>query len=276
MKSLIFSLLIIAGGTEAVASDLDSLSIEKFLTLFAEPGGEVISGSVLSSANTHGGLPHFAGGFGVGFLTIETTNPVDTSQNIRALIPTSFLHGSLGITKGFNLGPTVGGTGSIDLLARFGIVPMRGDYGDIAENSPLIYGGGVKVGLLRHGIVSPAISVTTTYTTLQNADFTFASSGDTATTALDLSTLSFHVDVSKSFIILAPYAGIGWDSHKLKATYEIDLELFPPYTGEFEVKPKTSRIYGGVELTLALLKFYLEGGKTGDNGYFTLGAKAGI
>jgi hypothetical protein len=275
MKNLLFSLLIMVGGSEAVASGLDSLSVEKFLTLFAEPGGEVISGSVLSSANTHGGLPHFAGGFGVGFLTVETVNPVDSSE-IRALIPTSFLHGSLGITKGFNLGPTVGGTGSIDLLARFGIVPMRGDYGDISEESPLIYGGGVKVGILRHGIISPAISATTTYTTLQNADFTFASTTDTARTAFDLSTWSVHVDISKSFILFAPYVGIGWDFHRLKATYEIDLEFLPPYTGEFEVKPNTNRIYGGGELSLALLKIYLEGGKTGDNGYFTLGAKAGI
>ena len=278
MKSLLLSSLFLFFGVKANSQVLDSTTVKKFLEKFAEPAGEIISGSVLSTANTHGGIPHFAGGAGVGFLSVKTTNPIDTTQEFRSVIPTSFLYGSLGITKGLQLGPGAGGIGSLDLLARFGFFPMRGDYGDVADKSPLLYGGGVKVGLLRHGIVSPAISGTTTYTFLKDAEFTFTSAGDVGKTSFDLSTWSIHFDVSKSFLIVAPYLGLGWDFHRLKASYEVNFSdpLLPDQSGAYTVKPKTSRFYGGGELTLALLKFYLEGGKTGDHGYFSIGAKAGI
>ena len=134
------------------------------------------------------------------------------------------------------------------------------------------------MGILRHGLVSPALSSTVSYTTLQNAEFTFTSQGDTGTTSFDLSTTSIHFDASKSFLLLAPYIGIGWDFHKLKASYEVKFQnsMLPDQMGEFTVKPRTSRFYGGVELTLILFKFSLEGGKTGDHAYFSIGAKAGI
>ena len=76
MRPLLFSFLIFLWGTDVSGDILDSTTVVKFLEGIAAPAGQVISGSVLSTANTHGGIPHFSGGIGFGFLTVKTVNPI--------------------------------------------------------------------------------------------------------------------------------------------------------------------------------------------------------
>lgn len=258
--------------------ELDSTEVKIFLNTLVETVGQAISGGVLWSANTHGGLPHFQMGAGLNVVGIEAVNPTDTSETLVAVVPTMFLFGGIGILKGFNLSPMVGGIGSVDLIGRFGQFPTVGEYRKYAEMAPAIFGGGIRMGLLRNSLIAPAVSLTFAYTRTSQMMYVFSDSTAEAWAKLKLSTLSLHVDISKNLLLITPYAGIGWDWHEFNASWEVDYvnPLMEDDSGGMDLKPSSRRLYAGAELCLVIIHLNLEGGLTGGNGFVAAGARIGF
>lgn len=272
----LLSLVLMAGSSSA--QDLDSAEVKLFLNTLVETVGQAISGGVLWSANTHGGFPHLQAAAGLNVVGVEAVNPTDTSETLAAAVPTVFLFGGIGILKGLNLSPMLGGIGSIDLIGRLGQFPTVGDYKEYAEMTPALFGGGIRVGLIRNSLIAPAISMTFAYTRTSQMMYVFSDSTADAWGKLKLSTLSVHADISKNLLLVTPYAGIGWDWHEFNAKWQIDYvnPLIPDELGSMDLKPSSRRLYAGLELCLVIIHLNAEGGVTGGNAFFAAGARIGI
>ena len=260
------------------AQDLDSTEVKIFLNTLVETAGQAISGGVLWSANTHGGFPHLTVGVGLNLTSVSAVNPATPGETLAAAIPTIFVYGSAGILKGLNPNPMVGGIGSVDLVGRFGQFPTVGDYKEYAEMTPALFGGGVKVGVFRNSLIAPAISMTFTYTRTSQMMYVFSDTTADAWVKLKLSALSLHGDISKDILLFTPYAGIGVDWHSFDASWNVDFinPLAPDESGSMTLTPTSTRLYAGVQLSLVVLHFNLEGGMTGGNLFVAAGTRVGI
>jgi hypothetical protein len=90
-------------------------------------------------------------------------------------IPAPALSGtaSLGVFRGFDLLPMVGGIGSIDLLGGATWLPLRvaGIEGVGTGTSSASLGGGVRLGLLRESFVAPGVSASVMYRRLGRLEY---------------------------------------------------------------------------------------------------------
>ncbi len=278
-KAIVFAFLTFALFAPAAESqELDSVEVKIFLETLVETAGQAISGGVLWSANTHGGLPHFSLGVGTNIVSLKAYNPLIPGDSLIAAVPTAFVYGSLGILPGLKPSPMVGGIGSVDIIGKFGYVPLIGEYEEYAKWSPAIFGGGVRIGLFRNSLAAPAISLSVTYSKASQLRFLFSDPGAEAVARISLSTLSIHGDISKNLLLLTPYAGMGWDQHYFKADWDVDFTdpMYPDVSGALSLRPSSLRFYGGIELPLVIIHLNAEGGLTGGNLYFAAGGRIGI
>jgi hypothetical protein len=124
------------------------------------------------------------------------------------------LDGGLGVFPGLSLLPTVGGVGSLDLLASAGMFVTRS--GAKLDRRPLTAGAGLRLGLLRESFYFPGVSLTGTYRRIgrvtvgdpedpsRNAFFTL-----TGTSALGL-----RGAVSKRIVLVGVTAGVGRERYR--------------------------------------------------------------
>jgi len=94
-------------------------------------------------------------------------------------------------------------------------------------------------------------------------------------TSFKLEDFSIHADISKNLIFLSPYAGIGYDSYRLKGEWWTENTSDNKKTLA-EFKDSSIRYYGGLEYKLLLVKLYLEGAYRDGNTIVSIGAKVGI
>jgi hypothetical protein len=270
--------LFLLAAVSCTGQELDSAAVKAFLNTVVESMGQAISGGVLTSANTLGGMPHFAFGFGANVVNVEAKNPIDTSQTLVALAPTGFAVASMGVLAGLYPNRMVKGIGSVDLFGRLGYFPTVGDYAQYAKGAPVILGGGIKVGLFQNSLLAPAISLTASYSRISEMKFVFNDTTADAVAKLNLSTFSIHGDVSKNLVLFTPYAGLGWDMHYFKGEWDVVFKdpVRLEEAGSIKLTPTSIRAYGGVELSLVVLNLDAEGGMTGGNLFFAAGARIKI
>lgn len=96
-------------------------------------------------------------------------------------IPSAFMYPKLHVQLGLPVVP-------ID----FGFV-----YSSVPDSDIKLTGGEIKWAVLKGSTISPAIAIRGAYTKLDGVD------------VLDLSTMSLDLSISKGFLMLTPYAGIG-------------------------------------------------------------------
>jgi hypothetical protein len=115
----------------------------------------------------------------------------------------------LGLYSGLSPFATVGGLGSIDLLGSVGLVKLAGDRFD----SPIAWGLGARLGILRESFTAPGVSVSAMYHRLGEIRF-----GDTAFSDQnayveldDNATWSLRFAIGKRLAPVALTAGVGWD-----------------------------------------------------------------
>lgn len=102
-------------------------------------------------------------------------------SNAASDIPSAFIYPKLHVQLGLPVVP-------IDL----GFV-----YSSVPDSDIKLTGGEIKWAVLKGSTISPAIAIRGAYTKLDGVD------------VLDLSTMSLDLSISKGFLMLTPYAGIG-------------------------------------------------------------------
>lgn len=128
-------------------------------------------------------------------------------------------------------------------------------YGSVADSNIKNMGGEIKYAILKGSTVSPALAVRGSYTSLSGVD------------NLDLSTAGVELSISKGFLMLTPYAGLG------AIRYEGEGTGFNDY--KFESESDTlAKYFLGVNFNTGLLNFAAEADKTGESSSYS--AKFGL
>jgi hypothetical protein len=129
-------------------------------------------------------------------------------------------------------------------------------YGSVADSNIKSLGGEISYAILSGTAVSPALALRGTYTRLSGV------------TDLDLNTAGLELSISKGFLMLTPYAGVGAVYYNGQGT--------PGTTNpKFDSESDTlAKYFLGVNFNLGLVNFAAEADKTGDNSSYS--AKFGL
>ena len=243
--------------------------IEYALNEIAKPLGGVVNDAVLQDANTLGGLPHFQITGGINLRTVTFTDPNDPNNKVEWTAGAISLEGRVGLFEGKSIAIGVGGLGSCDLLLRLAFYPT-------AENDSIgfipLFGVGLKLGILRESLTTPAISVTGQFTGSSKFDL----SDESGTYAeFTMKVFSVRADVSKSFMIVTPYAGGGFNINSLGADIWYD-QGSSTIHDTYDVSPSAVKFYAGLHKQIFFFGANLEGGLSGESFYWALGLSAGM
>lgn len=265
MKKIVVILLAIGLLNAGLKEDVETTAQS-----FIGGAAAFMSAGILTTASAQGGIPHFDAGIGINLTGFKFTHPL-TGQNLTFPGIMPIIYGELGIFNGISLTPLINGVGAIDVIGRLMPTMPTKDYFN-KDIAPSYWAGGIKLQILKDQLVppTPAISVSLLYHSFNNVGFSF----DTLYTNFSLSNLSIHADISKSLIFFTPYAGIGYDSYKLKGEYWTESDNTKNDIASFD--SHHMRYYGGVQFSFLLIKLFVEGAYIGNKTVISLGLKAGI
>lgn len=143
-----------------------------------------------------------------------------SSGDIDFLLKSVNIDAAVGLFGGYSLLPTVGGFGSIDLLASAGalFVPDEGGFHDETKKSWAV---GARVGLLRESFTAPGIAVTGMYRRVGDIEFGDREvvNSDAYFQLEDLSALSVRGTVGKKIVSLGAIAGVGYDRYSSDVSF---------------------------------------------------------
>jgi hypothetical protein len=214
-------------------------------------GGNVVS----ASANTLGGLGHFSFGIDGTYLRPDLETDEFNAGGYSAVL-------RLGILEGTTLGPGMHGVGSLDFYVKAGQMFLNGKKPtDVAH-----VGGGVRLGILRNSITSPAISVTAGYHKTGGLKIAKLPT-ELYSPEVEVSTWALRADISKNLFVITPYAGLGINLSNIDATG----------SGiKWDGDETETVYYGGLEWNLMILHLGLEIGRSGGETYGNLGARIAL
>lgn len=205
------------------ADDLDqlqNLAQDEFRTISEDLSG-ALSYKAVAPAEPLG-----ITGFDVG-LEVTATNLQSadlwesaTGSDLSTL-PVPKLHVHKGLPLGFDIGAS---------------------YVSVPGSNIRLFGGELRYAVLEGGVTMPAVSVRGAFSRMSGVD------------QLDFDTRSIELAVSKGFLMLTPYAGIG----------QVWSDSTPHVAGLQEESYSDSKVFLGANLSLGLMNVALEADQTGD------------
>ena len=168
------------------------------------------------------------------------------------------LDAAVGVFSGLSLLPTVGGFGSIDILASYGQLSLPDEY---VQDNLQSWAVGVRVGILRESFTAPGVAVSGMYRRIDGQTFGsfFAPSGGPGTyfVVRDSKVWSARATVGKRILMLGAVAGVGYD--KYTGIGEIQNESsFHIESDDFNNGRTT--LFANLSWTMLMLNFIAEGG----------------
>jgi hypothetical protein len=233
-------------------------------------GGNPVPGASSTLGMRLGALPRLsvAVRFTAARLVITDELTIDPSDEVSSSVRSFNVDASIGIFSGFSLLPTVGGFGSIDLLASYGKLSLSDDDGfagvdDNGSGDPSSWGLGLRVGILRESFTAPGLSVSGMYRKIGdyghdtdefNVDFGPVTQFD------NNRALSVRASVGKRILMLGATAGIGYDKYYTDAIFFPTQTPTRPPIVRREVETSATTIFGNVSWTMLILHIVGEGG----------------
>jgi len=265
--TVVLTILAWGAATSADGQTVSELRVRAAIEDASRGLGQAIAGGspLTGPAPTMGGLGGFRIGAALGLTKVGILDPRRSTGDVDFHVPMGMLNGAVGLW-----GP---GTGSVDVIGRAGVLTGTGDL----EGSVCLLALGGRVSILDESIAIPAITASVFRSWVTGLDFEEFDS-DVVSYNADVNSLSFRLDVSKGLVLLTPYAGVGVDRTEIKADYRIPLGSSTggaEIRGDIETSSTHGKVYGGLELGLALLGFAIEVGRY-DGGWFgAVGARLG-
>jgi hypothetical protein len=219
--------------------------------------------SVRATAVVNGAIPDVAD------RPFRVDGAPESYTTTKQIIPGVGVDGSVGITKGMNLGATR--VGGIDVLVSALYMP-EADIGDFSLKAPdgsLKLGYGVRVGLLEESIASPGLYVSYLQRDLPTITLSGTSgvstgagtaSGTFSLNDFSVKTSAIRLVAAKGLGFLSVQAGVGQDTYKATANIAATVNG-QGTTGVADMKMTRNNVFGGLMLNLVLLKVVAEAGQ---------------
>jgi len=272
MKKLVAFLLVLVLVAPAMFSDSVSdfnSALEGFLTEVTDalPDSAVVGGTWSDAyiGQLIGVPPHFGIGVAAGitrFPVAELSRAVALSgQKLPAntlFLPNAAVEARIG---GFIL--------PFDFGVRLGMIPTMDIPGQDISIQYFNFGADVRYALLKEGLVKPDLSLGVGYTrTSGEIGYGFdagalvglggyASVPGTLTSTFSTNVIEAKLQVSKSLILITPYAGVGLYTAMSKADYTVEAGISK--TASVEDTTYGARVFGGLSFNILLLKLDVTG-----------------
>lgn len=211
-----------AGGSAtscALAADVSDIAGIRALVLAA--GGSAVTGSASTVGQRTPGSPRWALTARMTGGGVEMPGPGGSGGTVSGTALSWNADMAVGLIEGATVGATVGGVGSIDLLASVGLVNLPADAG-FRTRSPVTAGLGARVGIFRESFTVPGVSVSAMYRRLGSF-----SVGDLATDPAEAhvrsesgSAWSLRAGIGKRISLFGVTAGVGYD--RLSSDISVD------------------------------------------------------
>lgn len=189
-------------------------------------GGNPVPGTASTLGMRLGTVPRIS--FGVrataAFADLPPIETVGGTSDLKFASPSIDADASVGVFSGLSVFPTIGGFGSVDVLASAGIIPLPKGKG-FGDKSPKTWAVGARVGILRESFTAPGISVSGMYRKLGDltyGDSTFATRNSYF--ALDnLTAWSYRAAISKRIPLIGfgATAGVGIDKYNASSSLAV-------------------------------------------------------
>ncbi len=202
-------------------------------------------------------------------LDVPDVRDPTSSGDVGNLARSLNLDAAIGVFSGISLLPTVGGFGSVDVLASYGRLSLPDEF---AHNNLDSWALGVRLGILRESFTAPGIAVTGMYRNVDGMTFgSFFGPADGPGTYFlvrDSKVWSARATVGKRILMLGAVAGIGYDKYTGGAEAQ-SADVFHITTDDFNHNRTT--LFGNLSWTMLLLNLVAEGGVQNggdDNTYY--------
>lgn len=157
------------------------------------------------------------------------------------------------------VGEDVEGVGLVGLSARKGLpfgLDVGAMYSQVPGTDAKLYGGEVRWAVLPGGVATPAIALRGTYTKLTGED------------DLKADAQTVDVSISKGFLFITPYAGVGYVWGTVDPSND-----FPTLS---KVDVDEARYFAGARVSLGFLEFTPEYERLGDSDVFNVRLSLGF
>jgi len=270
MRAAVLLTWALCWAAEAAAQEISEQRVRAAVEDAARGLGQAVAGGspLTAPAETTGGLGHFLASVGLGVTRVEIEDPQRSSGTADFFLPTAGARLAVGVSDGIG----AGGLGSVDLLGRVGILTAR----DRIEDATNVYGLGVRVGLLGESPLTPAASISFQRAWTEEIAFGEA---DEVSFRGDVDVTSVRADLSKEFLLVSPYVGIGLDRTRIDASYSIPEELSTAgqdILGSIDPASTHQTLYAGIDLSLLLLTASVEGGVYDGGAFAAVAVRAGL
>ena len=241
-------------------------------------GGNPVPGTASTLGMRLGAMPRISLAFRgtVANTTLPQILDRNATDDVDFLIPVGSIDASIGVLQGLSIFPTVGGLGSIDMLASLGFAaPPEGEGFD---GSPISWGLGAKLGILRESFTAPGLSASVMYRSVGDVHYGDEDLvEDDAYFALDgMHGWSLRGVVGKRLFTLGASAGVGYDRYDSDVTIRLRDGLLG--LGEVEITEDSFRsdritAFGNLAWTIVILSVIGEVGW--QQGSESIGTSAG-
>lgn len=262
MKRFLLLAVFVLGSAGSAAAQADAFANAEVIlqrTGIALSGGNPLPGASSTLGIRLGALPKVsvAARLTAARLVIPDEETTDPSDELSSIARSLNVDASVGIFSGFSVLPTVGGFGSIDLLASYGKLSLAD--GDGFTDDPSSWGAGVRIGILRESFTAPGIAVSGMYRSMGDLNHVVGQPELDAGTIMQLENnraLNLRATVGKRILMLGAVAGVGYDRFYSDATY---VQPFAPNITE-ELETSATTLFGSLSWTMLILHIVGEGG----------------
>lgn len=252
----------LASKTEAVST---LGSVEDIIKDFEKPMVGLLSTGILPPAGNLGGLipiPHFSVGLTLPVKEIKYTDPSNTNKSESLYVPLPVVQGRIGLFDGLEVGPFKG-MGAVDVGVKLGYIPKRDPI-----KSGGLYGGDLRIGILKDGLAVPSVALSITYNTLSDLKL----KDEDWEVGMDIKTTGVKILVGKDLPLLHPYGAIGYESYSFKTDYKA-----ASLSDKYENDDSLFRILAGCDVTVfPLVKLGAEYNSLGGESVYALFLRAGF
>jgi hypothetical protein len=237
-------------------SVVDAASTLPARLAIAAAGGNPVAGTASTIGMRMPGSPRWS-------IALRTTAaraalpPIGDDAAVSSTLWSINADATVGLFNGFNLMPTVGGFGSIDVLASAGVLSVSESAG-FERSSPMTWALGARVGILRESFTAPGVSVSGMYRSLPDVEF-----GERATDPY-FETSAQHVltvrgTVGKRILGFGLTGGVGYDRTRADVSIvydEVDVTSQAVPVGlSGDITDSRTSFFGNVSWTMLILNF---------------------
>lgn len=199
----------------------------------------------------------------LGRVQLPSTTPDDPAREVKGTGGSISVDAGVGVFDGLNLAPTIGGFGSLDVLASAGLLNVPEENG-LNTSGAFTWAAGARVGILRESFTAPGVSVSAMYRSIPDVRLVPDPLVDPGSgfEADNKATWSVRGTVGKRVLGLGWTGGVGYDrvSSDVAVSYGVISPGLPVTVEVSEEGVVDSRLsyFGGASYTTSVFNIVLE------------------